>query len=945
MFDEFLEKLKKGLTSRLLPLTLIFIAMFGILVYRVFQMQIVNGTSANTEEEYYDVQSRPIKSTRGLIYDRNDNLLAYNVSSYSIVMCDSANLTTNKEKNAMIDKLINLLDEYGYPIELSFGLELNEKGELAFCVDGTARDRFLKNAYCKRSVSDLSEEQLNSTPQDVFDFLRHGDKKNGSMFDISDEYSLQDALNIMIVRYTLFNTTPKYAQFTIASNVNSKMVAAVKENLADLPGVEVKLETSRIYNDSIYFSHIIGYTGQINSKEIEELGEDIYSDNDVVGKIGIEKEMESYLRGTKGVENVIVNSNNKEISATVEKEPIVGDEVHLTIDRDLQIATYHILEKNIAEILISKINNGMDYGGKGVKAADIKIPIYEVYNALINNNIIDIAQFRQPDATELEKSIYNMFVEKRESIFSRLESLLEADCTTTNVAAGSEMEEYLNYVYSNLTSSKIILNSQIDKEDTTYLQYKDGKISLSSYLQYAITRNWVDLETLSIGDHYYSTDEIYSILIEKAMDMLIDNAEFEKKIYRTLIFSKKFTGKEICLLLYEQNVLEYNESDFSRLKNNRISSYDFIIGKLTNLEITPAQLALEPCSGSVVITDVNTGDVLALVTYPSYDNNFLANKIDWDYYKKLLNDKSTPLINRATMQKTTTGSTFKPLSSLIGLGEGVIDVSTKIRDQVTFEQVVPSPSCWKRGGHGLIDVSQAIQHSCNYFFYEVGYRLMKDSNGKYSDSTGIAKIQKYASMFGLNDLSGVEIEEAQPEISNKDAIRTSIGYYHNFAPVQISRYITTIANRGTCFNYTLVDQVRDSNNQLVYDNHATILNEIQEFSDAEWNTVQRGMYLVVNSSANSLDKLYKSLGVTVAGKTGTAQVSKNIPHHALFVAYAPYESPKISMTCVIPNGYASANAAKMGREVLGYYFNGENKDALLSGNVTAGSVTNITVSD
>jgi penicillin-binding protein 2 len=132
---------------------------------------------------------------------------------------------------------------------------------------------------------------------------------------------------------------------------------------------------------------------------------------------------------------------------------------------------------------------------------------------------------------------------------------------------------------------------------------------------------------------------------------------------------------------------------------------------------------------------------------------------------------------------------------------------------------------------------------------------------------------------------------------------------------------------------------------LVYDNQASIFNKITEFTDEQWNMVQRGMYLVVNSSANSLDRIYGNLGVAAAGKTGTAQVSKTKPHHSLFIAYAPYEKPEISITCVIPNGYASANAAKMGREVLGYYFNGENKDALLNGDITAGSATNIKVSD
>ncbi len=951
MLDDFIDKLKKLFSSRLIPLATIFIIMFGILVNRLFQMQIVGNTSNSAEEEYFNVEERPIKSTRGEIKDRSGKVLAYNVSSYSVVMCDSASLTTNEEKNAMIDKLVKLLESYGYPLELNFGMELDQRGELVFNVEGNALKRFLKEAYCKSNVNQLSTEQLNSTPQQVFDFLRYGDKENGKMFQISDDYTLEEALKIMIVRFTLFNTTPKYTQFTLASNVNTRTVAAVKENLAELPGVEVKLETSRVYNDSKYFAHIIGYTGLINSKELETLnegnpeGKESYKSTDVVGKIGIEKEMEKYLAGVKGVESVTVNENNKEVAVNVTTKPKVGNDVYLTIDRDLQVAAYHILEKNIAEVLLSKIVPSLDYGTKGEKASGIKVPIYEVYNALINNNVLDLKQFREPGATALEQSVYQRFVDKRTSIFSKLENLLDIDNKVTNTAAGEEMQEYLEYVYSNLINSKIILNSLVDKNDETYLAYKDNKISLSEYLQYAITQNWIDLEQLGIGTMYYDTEEIYHILVENIMSSLVDNDSFEKKVYRTLIFSRNLSGREICLLLFEQGVLEYNENDITNLSNGRISAYDFMIKKLTNLEITPGQLALEPCSGSIVITDVKTGDVLALVTYPSYDNNYLANKIDWDYYQKLLNDNATPLLNRPTSQKTTTGSTFKPLSALIGLGENVIDVGTKIRDQITFTQVVPSPSCWKSGGHGLLDVSGAIQHSCNYFFYDIGYRLMRGSDGKFSDKNGIDVIQRYATMFGLNDVSGVEIEEAKPEISSKDSVRTSIGYYHNFAPIQISRYITTVANRGTCFNYTLVDKVNDVDGNLVYNNEATILNEITQFSDADWNAVQRGMYLVVNSSANSLDRLYGTLGVTVAGKTGTAQVSTNHPNHALFVAYAPYEDPEISMTCVIPNGYSSANAAKMGREVLGYYFNGENAEALLSGNVTAGTATNITVSD
>jgi penicillin-binding protein 2 len=357
-------------------------------------------------------------------------------------------------------------------------------------------------------------------------------------------------------------------------------------------------------------------------------------------------------------------------------------------------------------------------------------------------------------------------------------------------------------------------------------------------------------------------------------------------------------------------------------------------------------LALEPCSGSIVITDVNNGDVLAMVTYPSYDNNMLANKIDWDYYSKLLANSATPLLNRPTQQQTATGSTFKPLMALAGMAEGVITTQTKIKDEGLFELVDPSPKCWKYpGNHGWINLTQAIQHSCNYFFYQVGYNMSLDAKGEYSDSLGISKIQKYASWFGLADKSGVEVPESTPAISSTDAVRTSIGYYHNFAPIQISRYVTSVANKGTVFNLTIVDKTVNKETGEETDNSATVFNRIDSYTDNQWNAVQKGMYDVVNTSANSLNTLYGDLGFKVAGKTGTAQVSLTHPSHGLFISFAPYSKPEVSVTVVIPNGYASANAAKLAREVYGLYFNDENKEELLSGDLTTTNVTNITVSD
>lgn len=952
MFDIFLDKIKAFFSSRLVPLSLIFSMLFGILIYRVFEMQIIEGTAAAEQEEYKNTATRPIKSTRGLIYDKNGYLLAYNELKYAVVISENIIFKqfTNNQKNEMIYNLIKLLEKYDNELELDFSIYIDNNGELTFNISGNAEYRFKKNAYFLKNVKDLTEEQRNATAAEVFNYLRYGDEKN-SIFQISDIYSLEDALKIMKIRYAITTQTAEekreQPQITLASNVSAETIAAIKENMADLPGVEIQQQTYRVYNDAKYFAHIIGYTGAINESELEEYSGEGYNLTDVIGKSGIEKSQEEYLRGKNGVEQLTVNDSGKILTSSVQTEPTAGNNIYLSIDREQQIAYYHILERNIASILLSKLVNSFDYGSKGTSASGIKIPIYEVYNALLSNNVIDITHFKSEDATDLERTAFSAFESKRDSILNQLRTLLAIDSTITNSKAGEEMEEYLDHFYQVMKQNGVglVIDSMVDKTDSMYLNYVDNKISLSQYLQYAITQNWIDLS--SFGNDYYTKDEYYEMILEKTFDYLLDDKVFEKKIYRTLIFSKILTGTQICLLLFDQGVLEYNENDYNNLKNGKISAYSFMYQKIKNLEITPGQLALEPCSGSIVANDPNTGKVLALVTYPSYDNNRLANKIDWDYYSILLEDKATPLLNRPTVQQTPPGSTFKPLSSMAGFGENIITTTSQIRDLGIFNLVDndPKPRCWKYPGtHGSINVSQALMHSCNYFFYDIGYRLSLE-NGTYSDSRGIKKLQEYAKMFGFDSRSGVEITESEPTISDHDILRTMIGYYHNFSPVQISRYISTIANKGTCYEFTLIDKITSNNNEVVLKKEPVVHNAITKYTEEQWNAVLQGMNWVVNTSANSLNRLYKNLGVTVAGKTGTPQVSKTKPSHALFTSFAPYENPEICVTIVLPNGYASANAAYVGREVYGFYFKGENKEALLSGNVQAGTATNIHVSD
>lgn len=945
MFDVFLDYAKKLLKSRLFPITIIYIILFMVVINRLFVLQIVQGPAMAQVDESKDVKNREIQSTRGNIYDCQGKLLATSALTYSVVMEDSTQIQSNEQRNSIIHKLIKMIESNGDTLDNEFYIKQKDDGSLEFTVEGRALLLFKKKAFeYVLEKGELTEEQKNATAQEVYDFLCSGkgyEKKTSSMFNIADSYSVEDKLKILSVRYALYCNYPKYLQITVSSNVSDKTIAAVEENSSDLPGVEVEQQTHRVYEDSVYFSGILGYTGKISQDELNTYNADseIYESSDIVGKTGLEKTYESVLKGTKGSEIVSVNTSGKVVSVEKRTEPTAGNDIYLTINKDLQIATYKFLEKELATILLEKINPNMDYGTKGKDATKIKIPIYEVYYALINNNIIDINKFKDKDASALEKQTYKKYQSELKSVYSKLSSYLDINNTVPNDKAG-DMEDYLDYFYKAAKSNGLLLKDSIPSDDKTLADYADGKISLSSFLKTALASNWIDLSKLEVGDKYYSVEELYKKLISYMKSELKNDNTFNKMIYQNLVFSYKLSGKEICLLLFKQDVLEYKdkESDMNALSSGSISPYNFIRKMIKSLEITPGMLALTPCRGSVVITDVKTGAVRALVSYPGYDNNKFADKIDADYYSKVYNDLTQPLLNKATSERLAPGSTFKMVTAVAALQEGKISTTQTIYDEGIFTRIKgPSPKCdIYPSSHGDVNIMDALKVSCNYFFFEAGWKLSLNKNGKYDSDIGLAKLKKYASLLGLNKKSGIELSEASPNISTTDSVRSSIGQGSNvFTPVQLSRYVTTLANRGTSYELTLLDKIVDNKGDLVKTNKAKIDNKLDDFKSSTWDAVQEGMYNVVNKQGGTAKTIFSGLGVEVAGKTGTSQISKSMPNNALFVSYGPYDDPEISVTAVIPNGYTSHNTAILAKKIYSYYFGLEDEKSLLNNDETS----------
>lgn len=960
LFNYIREHILNAVNIRLMLLALMFIGLGSIMIYRVFELQIVQG------EEYLDTfrlkttKVRNLASTRGNIYDRNGERLAYNELAYNVTIEDVYESGKNKNAslNHTIHQLIRMIEDSGDEVVKDFNIILDSSQNYAFAVEGRQLERFLADVYGYTSYAAMLEDTRKGytyatktaaevvhdlCSSDRFGIGTYEDPDNRSSFVPEKGYTKEEVLKILTIRYAMnANSFQKYIATIVAYNVSENTVAVVMENSDSLRGVSVAEDTIRKYEDSVYFSQVIGYTGKVSQDELTELrtSNPDYDLNDTVGKSGIEYSMEAFLQGTKGSEDVVVDNMGKVIETSNRIEPVAGNDLYLTIDKELQENVYHILESKLASILLTKIKNIKASSSNERTSSDILISIDDVYFALFNNNIIDTTHFTQADAGEHEQEVSQRFSEKKQVVMDHLiQELMETK--TPYEALPQEYQVYESNIVSMLYEDDVLVQSRLDTSDETYLAWtKDEVISLNEYLNYAIAKNWVDVTRLSLENKYSDSEEIYTKLVDYILESIRQDRDFDKKIYKYMIRANEINGTQICHILLEQELVHVEEEELQKFQSGRLSAYDFIRNRISNLDLTPAQLALDPHSASAVLTDVTSGEVLALVSYPGYDGNRMANGVDAEYFSSLLNDLSTPMINYATYQKTAPGSTFKMVTAVAGLMEGMIDTEHEIDCTGVFSKIDPSspPHCWiwPNGTHGTINVSGGIQHSCNHFFYELGYRL-GTTGDKYVSDLGLKKLTTYADLFGLTETTGVEIEEAQPQVSDTDAVRSSIGQgTNNFTTVGLARYVTTVANSGTCYNLTLLDKLTDHNKQVIEDYQAEIRNQI-DLPSSYWDSIHTGMKRVVEGKA-----YFKDLNIQVAGKTGTAQESKSRPNHALFVGYAPYENPEIAMAIRIANGYTSDYAAQIAKDIVSYYYDQTDKDDIMdsigiisSGNLNA----------
>lgn len=350
--------------------------------------------------------------------------------------------------------------------------------------------------------------------------------------------------------------------------------------------------------------------------------------------------------------------------------------------------------------------------------------------------------------------------------------------------------------------------------------------------------------------------------------------------------------------------------------------------------------AYDAKAGACVVMNVRNGEILAMASYPDYNPGDFVGGISHEAWNNYANNEAKPLVDKAIQNSYSPGSTYKMVTAIAGLESGVINLNTKINDTGVYTKYRDyQPRCWVytdyHTGHGYLNVSQAIEKSCNYFFYET------------SDRMGIDTLVKFAKYFGLGSKTGVELQgETSGTVSGKqskeklhngegwsagDTLQSAIGQYDNeYSPVQMARYISILANGGNRINPTIIKTIRnpdgsEASKEEIEKFVNTKLNiqeeniENIEINQDNLNAVLEGMKSVTSDSGGTAYVRFKDFNISVGGKTGSAEAPGN-KVHAWFVGFAPFENPEIAIVVMVENGGHGNYTAEVVRDIMAEYF-------------------------
>ena len=656
-----------------------------ILIVRLFDLQIVHGAEYREQSNTRLTRESTLEAARGSILDRSGVELVTTQMEFSLEMYKTK--VDDEELNASILNIISVLEKYQVSYTDYFPININP-------YTFTISDETLTEWKTTYKIDE------NATAEEAFNAFKE-------KYEINDNYTVEEARKIMAIRYKI--STEGYSStkaLTIAEGIPREAVAEFSESSEKFAGINIVVEPARKYTSGTLASHILGYASQISSEEYETR-KDTYSQNDIIGKTGIESVFEEYLKGKNGTKQIDMDVDGSTTGEYISEEAVAGSDIVLTIDANLQKVTEDALEANIQKI-----------------------------------------------------------------------------------ASGG--------------------------------------------------------------------------------------------------FGQRFDAK----------------------------------------------------AGACVVMNVNTGEVLAMASYPDYDPADFVGGISTEKWNEYTNNEAKPLVNKAIQNSYSPGSTFKMITAIAGLESGVIDLNTKINDTGVYRKYGISMNCWYytdyHRGHGYLDVAGAIEKSCNYFFYETADRM------------GIDALVKFAKYFGLGGKTGIELQgetdgvlasreakaELHPDNSNwnpGDTLNAAIGQGDNeFSPLQMAKYVSMLANGGNKITPTIIKTIRNADGSEVSKEEINAFvtaklgleedtTEDLEINQEYLNAILGGMESVTQDSSGTAYVRFKDFNISVGGKTGSAEAPGN-KVHAWFVGFAPFENPEIAIVVIVENGGHGNYTAEVVRDIMQEYF-------------------------
>ncbi|MDO4531428.1 MAG: penicillin-binding transpeptidase domain-containing protein, partial [Bacillota bacterium] len=710
--DQFFELCK----NRIFVMLCGIIVLFAIIVLRLFSLQIIHGSEYEESITASVSKELPVPAPRGNIYDRFGRPLAINSAAYCVQVDGSVTLEfSDEERQELAASLTTALWAQGETQTDS--LPITRRAPYRFTFEGSDEEKEKQEIRWKTSIG-LEKKQRDLTAEECLQWL-------GEIYPVPEGFTTEQAR-------TYFSLCLSDDRNLMALTLAMKLTEYGEEITDTLP-----MDTEAPYsfqfngnkNREKSWKESMGMKGEqlyYNSVKTLDYLRDYFGlpeglPNDLVrSTLGIRYSM--YLQRYQQYQtvNVATDVSDKTLAFVEENQDtfpcVIIDTVSL---REYPQGKYfsHIIGyiRQMTENDYALYQDDVDAEGN---------PIYSQTD-IVGQDGMEKLYERELNGTDGKVQIEVDNQGRRMSIIDSTEPIPGKDLFLT---LDSELQKV---AYDTLESElrKAVLN----KLTTT------GKNSVSTMelFQSMISINHISAQKMLSAEEGTVQHAVYLRLKQMLPDFDTeqeDAAEVAKDFLLDALERGNVSTRELTLMMIEQEHLPVTEEEKNAIESGRLSPLNLIIRKLSNGEMSPADTGLDPCTGSVFVTRVGTGEVLASVTYPSYDNNELVNSFNNSYYNDLLQDGNTPLVNRPLKQKKASGSTFKMITALAGLESGTITPETMITDKGVFKDTgVPYARCWiysnTGGTHKSLNVSQALEVSCNYFFYELAYRMGNATTG------------------------------------------------------------------------------------------------------------------------------------------------------------------------------------------------------------------------